>query len=163
MPTRSSYIQVLKTRGVGGPLSKKTKAELRQLVDDTAPAPSRPPTPEKGGICLEDDPHAQDGGKKKVAATQKPTKQAGADSGPAKQAGAGHTYRQYMSKHLKEHHGDMRAAAEAYRAQSGGSGARPAKEDTAAKENESPKKKRKKTSGCLLKSKTQRNPSSPSL
>ena len=127
--TRADMIAMLKSRGVRGRLSKMTKAQLRNKLDETAPPPEdqegdgRKPQ-RSGELELEADP--QSGGHfykadGSTSATQeaKYKHEHRKKDWPA-QKGSGSSYKSFMTKEMKQNGGNMAKAAAAYRDQKGG-------------------------------------------
>ena len=129
---RADMIKLLKSRGQKGALSKMTKAQLKKLLEDTAPLDDTPERSDRHSseLELEPDEHQRGGhyfdkeGKPRGSAKHKhdknpwPVAQDGSGYGESK--GAGHSYRDFMKKNLKQYGGSMQKAAAAYREQKGG-------------------------------------------
>jgi hypothetical protein len=129
---RADMIKLLKSRGQKGALSKMTKAQLKKLLEHTAPPDDTPERSDRHSseLELEVDEHQRGGhyfdkagkprGSTKHKHEKNPWPVAQDGSGHGESTGAGHSYRDFMKKNLKQYGGSMQKAAAAYREQDGG-------------------------------------------
>ena len=129
--TRADMIALLKSRGVRGRLSKMTKAQLRGKLEDTEPpedqeGDGRPSPPRSGELELEADPqggghfYKADGATSSTQSAKYKHAHRKKDWPAQTGSGSASAYRTFMAKEMKQNGGNMKAAADAYKAQKGG-------------------------------------------